>query len=166
MSILHRRLPRLQQSLVPVLVVFLAACSSASSSPTPGQGSPVAAAPSVVPASIVPATLLPTPAPTSVPVTPAPATPVPKICASSCSVMMLERAYLPRTLNIKVGTEVIWSNTACQGGCTVTFPGISLDSGPVAIGGTFKHTFSDAGLFAFHCLLDPNEMSGTIIVTN
>jgi plastocyanin len=79
---------------------------------------------------------------------------------------MLERAYLPRTLNIKVGTEVIWSNTACMGGCTVTFPGLSLDSGPMAIGATFKHTFSEAGSFAFHCRLDPDEMKGTIIVTD
>jgi plastocyanin len=79
---------------------------------------------------------------------------------------MLERAYQPSTLNIKVGTEVTWSNTTCKGGCTVTFPAISLDSGPVAIGGTFKHTFSDVGSFVFHCRLDPYEMSGTIIVAD
>jgi plastocyanin len=78
---------------------------------------------------------------------------------------MVERAYLPRSLNIKVGTEVIWSNTSCAG-CTVTFPGISVDSGPMAIGTTFKHTFSEAGSFAFHCQLDPDVMKGTIIVTD
>ena len=165
MSILHGTLPRLQQGLVLVLVAFLAACSSASSSPTSGQGSPVAAAPSVVPASIVPATLVPTPPPTPVPVTAAPATPVQTICASPCSVQMLERAFQPRTLSIKVGTEVIWSNPTCPG-CTVTFESVSLDSGPVAIGGTFKHTFLDAGLFAYHCQLDPVTMWGTITVTN
>ena len=118
---------------------------------------PVAAAPSVAVASVVPA--MPGP------VNPSPTTRGPGICADPCSVAMLERSYLPSTLDIKVGTEVIWSNPACHGGCTVTFPGLSLDSGPVAIGGTFKYTFDHAGLFAFHCRLDPNEMTGTVIVT-
>jgi hypothetical protein len=159
MSIPHGRLPRLQQGLVLVLVVFLVACSSASSSPTSGEGSPVAVAPSVVPASIEPATLVPTPAPT-----PVPATPVPTICAGSCSVLMVERAYEPQRLAIKVGADVIWSNKACPK-CTVTFPDLSLDSGPMPVGGTFKHIFSEAGTFEFHCQLDPIVMWGTIIVT-
>jgi plastocyanin len=163
MSITTARLPK---GLVLVLVVSLAACSSASSGPTPGHGSPVAAAPSVVAASILPATVAPTPTPTPVPVTPAPTTRAPTICASSCVVKMLEQAYVPVTLNIKVGTEVIWSNTGCHGGCTVTFPGTPVDSGPMAIGATFKHTFGAAGVFAFHCQLDPDEMKGTIVVTN
>ena len=88
---------------------------------------------------------------------------------------MVPNAYKPRTLNIKVGTEVTWSNAACKGGCTVTFysAGISLDSGPMAIGATFKHTFGDAGVFAFHCqpapnhrACDPGIMRGLITVTN
>jgi plastocyanin len=147
MAILPARLSRRRRGLVMALVVFLAACSGASSGPTSSQGSPVAVAPSVVPASIVPAT------------------PTPTICASSCSVKMVDGAYLPRTLNIKIGAEVIWSNTSCDG-CTVTFSGISLDSGSMAIGATFKHTFSEAGSFAFHCQLQPDRMRGTIIVTD
>jgi plastocyanin len=145
MSILLARLARRRQGLVMVLVVFLAACAGAGSGPTSNQGSPVA--PSVVPASIVPAT------------------PMPTICATSCSVKVVDGAYLPRTLNIKVGAEVTWSNASCDG-CTVTFPDISLDSGSMAIGAMFKHTFTEAGSFAFHCRLAPDKMKGTIIVTD
>jgi plastocyanin len=79
---------------------------------------------------------------------------------------MVDRAYQPRTRNIKVGTEVIWSNASCPGGCTVNFAGLSLDSGPMAIGATFKHTFREAGIFIFHCDLDETEMRGTILVTD
>lgn len=146
MPIPSARLPRRRQGLVMVLVVFLAACSGASSGPTSSEGSPATVAPSAVRASIVPAT------------------PMPTICASSCSVEMVDGAYLPRTLTIKVGAEVIWSNTSCDG-CTVTFTGISLDSGSMATGATFKHTFTEAGSFEFHCLLQPDRMRGTIIVT-
>jgi plastocyanin len=145
-------LPRLRQGVVAVLVVLLAACSGASSSPAPSQASPLAVAPSVAQASVVPPSIVS-------------ATPTPTICASSCSMKLVEVAYIPRTLTIKVGTEVTWSNINCAG-CTVTFPSLSLDSGPMATGTTFKHTFSEAGSFAFHCRLDPDVMQGTIIVTD
>jgi plastocyanin len=147
MWILPARLPRLRQGLLLILAVLLAACSGASASPTPSQGSLVDVAPSDVPANTVAAT------------------PMPTICASPCTVKMVEVAYIPRTLTIKVGTEVTWSNINCAG-CTVTFPSISLDSGPMATGTTFKHTFGQAGSFAFHCQLDPDVMQGTIIVTD
>jgi hypothetical protein len=151
------------QSLVMVAVVALAACSSASSSPTPVHESPVAAAPGVVPASIA----LPAPTPTQVPTPVIPtATPSPSldICASPCSVALLERAYQPSIVTVKVGSEVIWTNRSCPG-CTVTFTALGVNSGPTAIGDTFKHTFSVAGEYIFHCLLDPQEMTGMIEVT-
>ena len=158
------------QALFFVAVVVLAACSSVSSSPTPVQEPPVAAGSSVVPASIALATPAPTPAPTAVSASVVPATaaptpvPTPAICADPCSVALIERAYSPRLLNVKVGTDVIWTNKSCAG-CTVTFTGDGVDSGPMAIGATFKHTFSAAGLYEFHCQLDPAYMTGTITVT-
>jgi plastocyanin len=36
----------------------------------------------------------------------------------------------------------------------------------MAIGATFKHTLSAAGLFVFDCKLDPGAMVGMITVTN
>jgi plastocyanin len=77
---------------------------------------------------------------------------------------MVEQVFQPRTLTIKVGTEVTWTNTACKGGCTVTFEDIKVDSGPMAIGATFKHTFKDPGTFQYICQLMPNYMWGTIFV--
>jgi plastocyanin len=41
----------------------------------------------------------------------------------------------------------------------------SVDSGPLAIQATFKHTFNVAGVYRFHCKLDPSQMVGTITVT-
>ena len=159
------------QGLVLVAVVALAACSSASVGPTPVHDPLVTAVPSVAPASVAPtsfalATRAPTPAPTPVPATatPTPA-PTPVICANPCSVVLVERAYLPSILNVKVGTEVVWTNASCLYGCTVTFTGYRVDSGPMALGATFKHTFGAAGFYVFHCKLDPAVMKGTITVT-
>ena len=154
------------QGLVLVAVVALAACSSAGVGPTPVHESLVTAVPSVASASIALATRAPTPAPTAAPATatPTPA-PTPAICANPCLVVLLERAYLPSILNVKVGTEVVWTNTSCLYGCTVTFTGYRVDSGPMAVGATFKHTFGAAGFYVFHCKLDPAVMKGTITVT-
>jgi len=165
MSIQPARSVSLPQGLTLVLVVALAACSGASSGPASGQASHLAIAPSVVPASILPATLAPTPTPTQVPVSPAPGTAAPAICATPCQVMLVEKLFQPRTIDIKAGTEVVWSNTACTGGCTVTLDDDSVDSGPLAIGATFKHTFRVPGTFGYHCQLMPNLMWGTINVT-
>jgi plastocyanin len=79
---------------------------------------------------------------------------------------MVNRAYKPKRLSVKVGTEVIWTNVACDGGCTVTFaPEVGVDSGPMALGATFKHAFTTVGAFRFHCMLDPDVMVGYITVT-
>jgi plastocyanin len=131
------------------------------------------AGPTVSPTELAAATATPTLEPTIAPMptpsgTPAAATPVP-ICASPCPVRLVDGGYIPNTLKVKVGTEVIWTNASCHGGCTVTFdPGYgvdSVDSGPLGIGRTFKHTFNIAGVYRFHCKLDPLQMVGTITVT-
>ena len=81
-----------------------------------------------------------------------------------CSVVLVERAYLNNLPTVTVGSEVIWTNRSCPR-CTVTFTGLGVDSGPMAIGATFKHTFSVAGRYIFHCELDPEEMVGIVEVT-
>jgi hypothetical protein len=138
------------------VIAFLAACSGASSSPTPGQQSPIATLPTTVPATIATTVAPATPTPTS--------TPVPVVCTQSpCSVTMRDaRPY--GTLEVKVGTEVIWTST-CFGPCTVTFRSGEIDSGEMAKGDTFKHTFDVPGSYPYYCQFDPAEMTGTIIVT-
>ena len=76
---------------------------------------------------------------------------------------MVEQAYLNNLPTVKVGSEVVWTNRSCPG-CTVTFTGLGVNSGPTAVGDTFKHTFSVPGQYIFHCQLDP-EMTGLLDVT-
>jgi plastocyanin len=77
--------------------------------------------------------------------------------------VLVAPAYRPSTIKITVGTEVIWTNANCPG-CTVTFPGLGLDSGHMVNRATFKHTFTSVGTFMYHCLKNP-EMVGTVNVT-
>ena len=46
-----------------------------------------------------------------------------------------------------------------------TAAAMTFDSGNVAAGTTFSHTFAAAGTFAFHCNIH-SSMKGTITVTN
>lgn len=68
------------------------------------------------------------------------------------------------TRQVKVGTEVTWTS-ACFTPCTITFTTIPVDSGNMAKGGTFSHTFTEPGSYPYYCQFDPTEMKGTIIVT-
>jgi plastocyanin len=47
---------------------------------------------------------------------------------------------------------------------TVTFDDGSADSGNLAPGSTFDHTFATAGTFAYHCAIH-SSMHGTVTVT-
>ena len=78
--------------------------------------------------------------------------------------------YKPGTINIPRGTTVTWTNNDAEmhtvtsgnldtGGAT----GVLFDSGPLASGKTFKHTFSDKGTFDYLCSLHP-FMKGKVIV--
>jgi plastocyanin len=69
------------------------------------------------------------------------------------------------TLEVRVGTEVIWTSQ-CFTPCTITFITGGVDSGPMNKGDTFKHTFDVPGSYKYYCQYDPEEMTGTIIVTN
>jgi plastocyanin len=146
------RRPRIsvQSALIAVLVALIAACTSSSVAPA---------------ASTVPISASVVPSASAVSSVRASATIAP-ICANPCAVAMVDRLYKPKRLTINVGTEVIWTNVACEGGCTVTFePEVGLDSGHMAIGATFTHTFNTPGIFRFHCQLDPAEMVGYLTVT-
>jgi plastocyanin len=68
------------------------------------------------------------------------------------------------TLEVKVGTEVIWTSR-CFSLCTITFRTGGVDSGLMKTGDTFKHTFDVPGSYQYYCQFDPAEMIGTIIVT-
>ncbi|MGD1119290.1 MAG: cupredoxin family copper-binding protein [Dehalococcoidales bacterium] len=71
-------------------------------------------------------------------------------------------AFSPATLNISIGTTVTWTNEDSVNH-TVTSPSAGFDSGTLANGTTFSHTFNAAGDFEYHCTIH-SSMVGHIIV--
>ncbi len=71
-------------------------------------------------------------------------------------------AYKPATLNIPVGTTVVWYNkdTAPH---TVTARDKSFDSSSLSRDGSFSFTFKQQGTFEYYCQFHPT-MTGKIIV--
>ncbi|HEX8974624.1 MAG TPA: cupredoxin family copper-binding protein [Patescibacteria group bacterium] len=76
------------------------------------------------------------------------------------SVTIKNFSFSPASLTIKAGTTVVWTNQDSVAH-TVTFA--SFDSGNIAPGQTFKHTFTANGTFSYHCGIHPG-MIGTIVV--
>ena len=72
-------------------------------------------------------------------------------------------AFAPTTVTVPVGGTVTWTNKDFVAH-TVTSDGGVFDSGSLASGKTFSHTFTQAGTFQYHCTVHPS-MTGKIIVT-
>jgi len=72
-------------------------------------------------------------------------------------------SFSPSSKAVKVGTTVTWVNNDAVAH-TVTADDNSFDSGSIAAGGKFTHTFSSAGTFAYHCNF--HVMSGSVVVSN
>lgn len=71
-------------------------------------------------------------------------------------------AFSPATVTIQVGDTVTWSNMD-DTAHTATADDASWDSGNLAPGATFPHTFTQAGTFTYHCAIHPT-MTGTVVV--
>jgi plastocyanin/predicted lipoprotein with Yx(FWY)xxD motif len=82
---------------------------------------------------------------------------------AASSVQIANFAFAPASLTVKVGATVTWTN-ADSTTHTVTADGGSFDSGHLASGATFKHTFAKAGTYTYHCAIHAS-MTGTITVT-
>jgi plastocyanin len=81
---------------------------------------------------------------------------------AGAAVQIVDFAFEPATLEIPVGTTVVWTN----GGSaphTVTSDTGAFDSGRLDPGGTFSMTFDTPGTYAYHCEFHPN-MQATIVV--
>ena len=76
--------------------------------------------------------------------------------------------YDPSPANVAKGTTVTWTNndstlhTVTSG--TPDTPSSEFDSGIMAAGETFQHTFDKTGEFDYHCSLHP-FMTGKVIVS-
>ena len=74
-------------------------------------------------------------------------------------------SFSPQTLNIKIGTNVIWTNNDTVPHTITSDSGNLLNSGNIAPGASFNQTFSSAGSINYHCNIHP-MMKGSITVTN
>ena len=79
------------------------------------------------------------------------------------AVAIKDFAFNPATNSVPTGSKVTWTNndTAAH---TVTFDDGSADSGNIAPGSIFDHTFATAGTFAYHCTIH-SQMKGAVTVT-
>lgn len=78
------------------------------------------------------------------------------------AVEMRGMAFAPQRVEISAGTTIEWTNRD-QVAHTITADDGSWDSGPIAAGATWRHTFTAAGSFAFHCTPHP-FMTGVVVV--
>ncbi|HEX2066107.1 MAG TPA: cupredoxin family copper-binding protein, partial [Candidatus Thermoplasmatota archaeon] len=78
------------------------------------------------------------------------------------AVAIAQFMFDPASLAVQAGGRVVWTN---QDGAmhTVTADDGSFDSGTLAQGATFRHTFAAAGTLDYHCSIHPS-MQGRIVV--
>jgi len=103
----------------------------------------------------------PTVAPTATPTANPTPTPTPTTASSGNSVSIISFSFRPKSLTVKVGTKVTWTN---QDNVTHT---VTADQGAfnssVDPGSSFSFTFTKAGSYAYHCMIHPSMMA-TIVV--
>ena len=79
------------------------------------------------------------------------------------------KPYTPSPLSVPIGTTVIWTNndntehTITEGNPSGNTPANGFDSGILAPGKTFTHTFDTVGTIQYYCTLHPT-MLGEVIV--
>ena len=77
-------------------------------------------------------------------------------------VNVVDFAFEPSSVTIPAGATVTWTNTGSRPH-TVTADDGSFDSGNLAPGESFTHTFTEAGSISYHCNYHPN-MVATVVV--
>jgi nitrite reductase (NO-forming) len=86
---------------------------------------------------------------------------------------LTDTAFQPNPASVKVGDTVTWTNNDSQPHTVVSgsngTPDGKFDSSPnfnplIVPGGTFEHTFTEAGEYPYYCALHPN-MVGTVSVS-
>ena len=139
-----RRTPRRIAALAAVSTVTLAACGASAartrSKPTPRA--PAAPAPATPRGAVTGATRAP---------------------ASATVVGIVNFAFMPATLTVKVGTTVAWTNTDAIAH-TVHFMTGGISSSALNQSEQFTHTFTTPGTYGYICSIHP-FMHGSVTVT-
>ena len=79
----------------------------------------------------------------------------------AAEISIADFAFSPSTLEIDAGATVTVTN---DDSATHTWTGEGWDSGNLSSGGTFEHTFDEAGSFPFRCKIH-SSMKGTVEVS-
>jgi plastocyanin len=96
------------------------------------------------------------------PAQPAPQQPAPQPAAGFTNVDIRQAAYLPGSINIRVGQKVSWNNED-QVQHTVTADGLTFGKN-LPTGAVFNFAFVKPGNFPYHCAIHP-AMRGTVVVS-
>jgi plastocyanin len=78
------------------------------------------------------------------------------------AVSIVDFAFDPAAVEIPVGATVTWTNTGAVPHTATASDG-TFDSGELAPGASFSHTFTAAGTFPYICQIHP-QMTGTVTV--
>lgn len=85
----------------------------------------------------------------------------------SNEVAMSSVAFYPNNLTVKVGTTIKWTNSALDGiDHTATATNNAFDSGILKPGAGHTVTLTAPGTYPYFCALHPDQMRGTIRVTD
>jgi plastocyanin len=87
--------------------------------------------------------------------------------AKASAVTLKDIAINPASITVKKGATVTWTNEDSVGHDVTSTGGPakfkSGSSGGMAMGDTFKHTFTTPGTYKYVCTVHPN-MKGTVVV--
>lgn len=116
---------------------------------------------------IVPPAPNPSPIPPVPPASPNPSqVPPAPVAPAQVSVDILNYQYVPKTITVKVGTTVTWTNRdTVPHTVTVTGANGGPDSTLFRQNETYSYTFDKAGTFDYYCKPHP-YMKGSVVVTN
>lgn len=98
-----------------------------------------------------------------------PAAPTPAAVAparqpsANTAIAITNFSFQPADITIKTGTTITFTNND-SAPHTITADDASFDSGRLATGATFEHTFTQIGKVSYHCAIH-SSMRGTITVT-
>lgn len=79
------------------------------------------------------------------------------------SVSIVNFAFSPATVHLKIGGTVTWTNKDASPHTATDLNG-NFDSGSLATDKTFSHTFPKAGTYTYHCTIHTTMANATIVV--